>query len=560
MLGVYRFYDNNDKIIYIGKAKNLKKRVSSYFTKNHKRLKTKTLVSKVFNVKCVIVESEIDALLLENNLIKKYKPKYNILLKDDKSYPWICIKKEAFPRVFQTRRVIKDGSEYYGPYMSVFFVNILLDFFSDLFYDNGFNPDSYIKRNLTDSEKNKYHQIISEIRTILKGNLKVILVKLNEKMLAFSKKLEFENAQKIKERINLLKNYQSKSSVVSSKITDLDVFTISSDKKNAFINYLKITTGTIVLSHTVEIKKRLEEKDEDVLLFAITQLRKRFHSLSKEIICSHSIPNIWRGTQFFVPKKGDKKALINLSMRNAKYAQLEKKKQAIISKEKKEKTSSLYKMKDDLRLKFLPSHIECFDNSNLQGSNPVAACVVFKNGTPSKKDYRLFNIKTVKGQDDYKSMEEVVFRRYRRVLEEKLSLPQLIIIDGGKGQLNSAIKSLEKLNLRGKIAIIGIAKRLEEIYFPEDSTPLYLNKKSPSLRLIQKLRNEAHRFGINHHRKKRGSLGLGSSLEKIDGIGPKTATLLIKKFGSVKRLMTSNIKDIEKLVGPAKAKKILKSK
>ena len=558
--GVYHFYDENDNIIYIGKAKDLKRRVSSYFSKNHTRLKTKKLVSKIVDIKCIIVETEIDALLLENNLIKKHQPRYNILLKDDKSYPWICIKKESFPRVFQTRNVIKDGSEYFGPYMSTYVVNVLLDFFSELFYDNGFDPDSYINRNLKEKSEEKYNMVISEIKQVLKGDIKDLINRLEKKMMVFSSKMDFENAQKIKEKIGLLNNYQSKSAIVSSKISNVDVFSICSEKTFSFVNYLKITNGAVVLSHTVEIKKKLEEKDEDILEFVITDLRKRFNSVSKEIFCSIYVDDVWENIKLSVPKIGDKKKLIDLSLRNAKYMQLEKKKRAILDKENKEKNSALHKLKEDLRLKLIPSHIECFDNSNLQGSNPVAACVVFKNGKPYKKDYRLFNIKTVVGPDDYKSMEEVVYRRYSRVLKEGLPIPQLIIIDGGKGQLSSAVKSLKKLKLDGKIAIIGIAKRLEEIYFPNDSTPIYLDKKTNSLRLIQQLRNEAHRFGINHHRKKRISSSIGSSLEKIEGIGSKTIEILLKKFGSVKNLMAQDRSKVEALIGPSKTKKIFKQK
>ena len=554
--GVYHFYDSDGEVIYVGKAKNLKRRVSSYFTKTHKRLKTKNLVSKITDISCIIVETEIDALLLENNLIKKHQPRYNILLKDDKSYPWICIKKEEFPRVFQTRNVVKDGSEYFGPYMSGYVVNVLLDYFSELFYDNGFTPDSYLNRRVSSSSKDNYQKTIDEIRKILKGDIKTIIGSLKNRMLFFSEKLDFENAQKTKEKIALLNNYQSKSAIVSSKINNVDVFSICSEKNFAFVNYLKITSGAVVLSHSVEIKKRLSEDDESILQFVITDLRRRFNSVSKTIFCSHSINCIWPETKLIVPKIGDKKKLIELSLRNAKYMQFEKKKQNLMAKEKKEKTSSLFRLKEDLKLKLIPSHIECFDNSNLQGTNPVAACVVFKNGKPSKKEYRLFNIKTVVGPDDYKSMEEVVFRRYKRLINEKKTLPQLIVIDGGKGQLSSAVKSLKQLNIDGQIAIIGIAKRLEEIYFPKDSTPLYLDKKSSSLKLIQQLRNEAHRFGINHHRRKRMSENIKTSLDNISGIGPKTSTLLLKKFGSVKNLMNADYKIVKSLIGESKAKKI----
>ena len=554
--GVYHFYDFDGEVIYVGKAKNLKRRVSSYFTKTHKSLKTKNLVSKITDISCIIVETEIDALLLENNLIKKHQPRYNILLKDDKSYPWICIKKEEFPRVFQTRNVVKDGSEYFGPYMSGYVVNVLLDYFSELFYDNGFTPDSYLNRRVSSSSKDNYQKTIDEIRKILKGDIKTIIGSLKNRMLFFSEKLDFENAQKTKEKIALLNNYQSKSAIVSSKINNVDVFSICSEKNFAFVNYLKITSGAVVLSHSVEIKKRLSEDDESILQFVITDLRRRFNSVSKTIFCSHSINCIWPETKLIVPKIGDKKKLIELSLRNAKYMQFEKKKQNLMAKEKKEKTSSLFRLKEDLKLKLIPSHIECFDNSNLQGTNPVAACVVFKNGKPSKNEYRLFNIKTVLGPDDYKSMEEVVFRRYKRLINEKKPLPQLIVIDGGKGQLSSAVKSLKQLNIDGQIAIIGIAKRLEEIYFPNDSTPLYLDKKSSSLKLIQQLRNEAHRFGINHHRRKRMSENIKTSLDNISGIGPKTSTLLLKKFGSVKNLMNADYKIVKSLIGESKAKKI----
>jgi excinuclease ABC subunit C len=556
--GVYHFYDSDGEVIYVGKAKNLKRRVSSYFTKTHKRLKTKNLVSKITNISCIIVETEIDALLLENNLIKKHQPRYNILLKDDKSYPWICIKKEEFPRVFQTRSVVKDGSEYFGPYMSGYVVNVLLDYFSELFYDNGFTPDSYLNRRLSNNSKDNYQRTIDKIRAILKGDIKNIIISLKNRMLSFSEKLDFENAQKTKEKIALLNNYQSKSAIVSSKINNVDVFSICSEKNFAFVNYLKITSGSVVLSHSVEIKKKLSEDDESILQFVITDLRRRFNSVSKTIFCSHKINCIWPETKLIVPKIGDKKKLIELSLRNAKYMQFEKKKQKLMAKEKKEKSTSVFRLKEDLRLKQIPSHIECFDNSNLQGTNPVAACVVFKNGKPSKKEYRLFNIKTVVGPDDYKSMEEVVLRRYRRLINEKKKLPQLIVIDGGKGQLSSAVKSLKKLNIDGQIAIIGIAKRLEEIYFPNDSTPLYLDKKSSSLKLIQQLRNEAHRFGINHHRRKRVSEKIKTSLDNISGIGPKTSTLLLKRFGSVKNLMKADYKTVQELIGKSKAEKIFR--
>jgi excinuclease ABC subunit C len=554
--GVYNYYDDIGKIIYIGKAKNLKRRVSSYFTKNHDNLKTKILVSKIYDFKYILVETEIDALLLENNLIKKHQPKYNILLKDDKSYPWICIKKEEFPRVFQTRKVIKDGSEYFGPYMSTYVVNVLLNFFSEIFYDNGWTPFTYLGKEKKPESKEKYLETISQIRKILKGDIKSVISYLKDKMMMHANKMEFENAQKIKEQLNLLTNYQSKSSIVSSKINNVDVFTIISDEKNAFVNYLKITTGAIIQSHTVEIKKKLSESDEEILQFVITDLRIRFNSVSTFIYSSNKIINIWGKVKIIIPAQGEKKKLIDLSLRNAKYMQLEKKKRQALNLTKSNKSIVLQKIKQDLHLKEIPIHIECFDNSNFQGSNPTASCVVFKKGVPSKKDYRHYNIKTVVGPDDYASMEEIVLRRYRRLLKEKKSLPQLIVIDGGKGQLSSAIKSLKELKVYGKIAIIGIAKRLEEIYFPNDNTPIYLDKRSSSLKLIQQLRNEAHRFAINHHRKKRSLNSISSELEKINGIGPKTVDKIIQNYGSFENLMKSKRSEIVKLIGKEKTNKL----
>ena len=554
--GVYNYYDDIGKIIYIGKAKNLKRRVSSYFTKNHDNLKTKILVSKIYDFKYILVETEIDALLLENNLIKKHQPKYNILLKDDKSYPWICIKKEEFPRVFQTRKVIKDGSEYFGPYMSTYVVNVLLNFFSEIFYDNGWTPFTYLGKEKKPESKEKYLETISQIRKILKGDIKSVISYLKDKMMMHADKMEFENAQKIKEQLNLLTNYQSKSSIVSSKINNVDVFTIISDEKNAFVNYLKITTGAIIQSHTVEIKKKLSESDEEILQFVITDLRIRFNSVSTFIYSSNKIINIWGKVKIIIPAQGEKKKLIDLSLRNAKYMQLEKKKRQVLNLTKSNKSIVLQKIKQDLHLKETPIHIECFDNSNFQGSNPTASCVVFKKGVPSKKDYRHYNIKTVVGPDDYASMEEIVLRRYRRLLKEKKSLPQLIVIDGGKGQLSSAIKSLKELKVYGKIAIIGIAKRLEEIYFPNDNTPIYLDKRSSSLKLIQQLRNEAHRFAINHHRKKRSLNSISSELEKINGIGPKTVDKIIQNYGSFENLMKSKRSEIVKLIGKEKTNKL----
>ena len=574
--GVYRYYDKNEALLYVGKAKNLKKRVSSYFNKKQKYGKTKVLVSKIQDIQYVVVPTEIDALLLENNLIKKHQPKYNVALKDGKTYPWICIKNEPFPRIFQTRNVIKDGSAYFGPYTSVRLVKTLLDFFHQLYPLRNCSL-SLTNKNINakkfkvcleyhignclgpceDKQTTEEYQLgIEHIQQIIKGDIKSVTQHLKTAMLHFSEKMEFEKAQSVKDKLDLLNNYQAKSTIVNPKINDVDVFTILSDEDTAFVNYLKINSGAIIQAHTLELNKKLNETEEELLQLAIIELRQRFESTSKTIYCSHSLENVWEDLSITIPKIGDKKKLIDLSLRNAKYMQLDKQKRKINNIEKQDNKRILEQMQKDLHLKYRPRHIECFDNSNIQGANPVAACVVFKNARPSKKDYRHFNIKTVVGADDFASMEEVVYRRYKRLLDEQQPLPELIVVDGGKGQLSSAVKSLDKLKLRGKVAIIGIAKRLEEIYFPGDSVPLYLDKRSESLKLIQQLRDEAHRFGITHHRKQRGKDILGTSLDKIDGIGPKTVELLISHFGSVKKVMEAKKEELEKLIGKAKAKKI----
>ena len=576
--GVYQYYDKNQDLLYVGKAKNLKKRVSSYFTKTQEHGKTKVLVGKIQDIKYVVVATEMDALLLENNLIKKHQPKYNVMLKDGKTYPWICIKNELFPRIFQTRTVIKDGSEYFGPYASVRLVQTILEFFHQLYPLRNCNLNlseqniknekfkvclEYHLKNCLGpcigEQKNKdYLLAIDHIRQIITGDVRSVIEHLKDSMKKFSANLEFEKAQSIKEKITLLDNYQSKSTIVNPKINDVDVFTIISDEDTAFVNFLKIKSGAIIQAHTLELSKKLNETEEELLQLAIIELRQRFNSTSKDIYCSHSLENVWEDLSITIPKIGDKKKLIDLSLRNAKYMLLDKQKQQINNIDRQDNKRVLEQLQKDLRLKDRPRHIECFDNSNLQGTSAVAACIVFKNGKPSKKDYRHFNIKTVVGPDDFASMEEVIFRRYKRLLEEEEDLPELIVIDGGKGQLSAAVKSLEKLKLRGKIAIIGIAKRLEEIYFPGDSLPLYLDKRSESLKLIQQLRDEAHRFGIMHHRKKRGKDSLGTSLDKIEGIGPKTVELLITNFGSVKKVMEAKKEELIQLIGKAKAEKVLK--
>ena len=576
--GIYQYYDKNQDLLYVGKAKNLKKRVSSYFTKTQEHGKTKVLVGKIQDIKYVVVATEMDALLLENNLIKKHQPKYNVMLKDGKTYPWICIKNELFPRIFQTRTVIKDGSEYFGPYASVRLVQTILEFFHQLYPLRNCNLNlseqniknekfkvclEYHLKNCLGpcigEQKNKdYLLAIDHIRQIITGDVRSVIEHLKDSMKKFSANLEFEKAQSIKEKITLLDNYQSKSTIVNPKINDVDVFTIISDEDTAFVNFLKIKSGAIIQAHTLELSKKLNETEEELLQLAIIELRQRFNSTSKDIYCSHSLENVWEDLSITIPKIGDKKKLIDLSLRNAKYMLLDKQKQQINNIDRQDNKRVLEQLQKDLRLKDRPRHIECFDNSNLQGTSAVAACIVFKNGKPSKKDYRHFNIKTVVGPDDFASMEEVIFRRYKRLLEEEEDLPELIVIDGGKGQLSAAVKSLEKLKLRGKIAIIGIAKRLEEIYFPGDSLPLYLDKRSESLKLIQQLRDEAHRFGITHHRNKRSKISLENSLAKIEGIGPKTVQLLITHFGSVKQVMEAKKVELIQLIGKAKAEKVLK--
>ncbi|MCP4484296.1 MAG: excinuclease ABC subunit UvrC [Flavobacteriaceae bacterium] len=574
--GVYQYYDKEGKLLYVGKAKNLKKRVSSYFTKQHDIGKTRVLVKKIVSIKHIVVETETDALLLENNLIKKYQPRYNIMLKDDKTYPWICIKKERFPRVFSTRKMIKDGSEYFGPYTNVKTVYTLLELINGLFPLRNCNYDLADKNIKSGKYKvcleyhldnclgtcegkqteENYNKNIAAIRNILKGNFKDSLVAFKNQMEDFATNLYFEDAQKIKEKIATLMNYQSKSMIVNSKINNVDVFSIVTDEAYGYVNYLQLSYGSIIRSHTLEIKKKLEETDEQILQISVIELRQRFQSQCKEIYVPFKI-NVGENLKIYVPKLGDKKRILDLSLRNAKYYRMERFKQTKITDPNRHENRIMSQMKKDLRLSEEPRHIECFDNSNIQGTNPVAACVVFKNGKPSKKDYRKFNIKTVEGPDDFASMEEVVYRRYKRLLDEKQPLPQLIIIDGGKGQLSSSLKSLDKLELRGKIAIIGIAKRLEELFYPEDPIPLYLDKKSETLKIIQQLRNEAHRFGITFHRNKRSKEALNTTLLDIEGIGEKTIIELLKIFKSLKRLQTASFDDLSKAVGPSKAQKII---
>lgn len=573
--GVYQYYNEAGEIIYVGKAKDLKKRVASYFRKKVDSRKTRNLVHAIHALKHIVVPTESDALILENTLIKEHQPKYNILLRDDKTYPWICIKKERFPRVFATRKVIQDGSEYFGPFTNAKTVRVLLGLINELYPLRSCHYD--LSEANVASEKYKvcleyhignclapcvgkqttthYGEAITHIRAILQGRFRQVNEAFKHEMNAAAEALQFEHAQKIKLKMEALTNYQAKSAVVSAKINAVDVCTIVSDDRTAFVNFLQLAYGSIVRFHSMTLKKKLDETDEELLRIAVVELRRRFASTSREAILPFAL-NLGDKVRVTVPQKGEKKQLLNLSIRNAKQARLEQLKQIKLTDPQQHSERVMEQMQRDLRLSERPLHIECFDNSNIQGSNPVAACVVFRHGKPSKKEYRHYGIKTVDGPDDFASMEEVVYRRYKRLLAEGTPLPQLVVIDGGKGQLSAALKSFDVLGIRGKVAILGIAKRLEELYFPEDPIPLYLDKRSETLRIVQQLRNEAHRFGIRLHRNKRSKGAINSVLENIPGIGSKTITELLKKFKSVKRIKASSEEDLIDVLGPAKAKLI----
>tara|TARA_B110000444_G_scaffold188807_1_gene178182 strand:- start:565 stop:2361 length:1797 start_codon:yes stop_codon:yes gene_type:complete len=571
--GVYQFLNSDNVIIYVGKAKSLKKRVKSYFKQNHKDRKTNSLVKNIYNVKHIVVKTESDALLLENSLIKKFQPKYNILLKDDKSYPWICIKKERFPRVFYTRKMIKDGSDYFGPYTSLRVVKTILSIISSLYklrtcsYDlnekkvedkkykvclefhigNCLGPCEDLQK-----EEN-YNQNIIEIKDILRGNFKNSLHSFKTEMKELAENLKFEEANLIKSKIQALENYQYKSTVVSPKISNVDIFSYVEDETFVYVNFLQISLGSIVRSFNLEIKSKIDEGIKKILELAAIEIRLKFKSNSP-IVYSPIAIELGENIKIEIPKIGDKRKILDLSLKNAIQFKFDCLKQIKIIDPERHQNRILKRLKEDLSLDNTPIHIECFDNSNTQGTNPTSACVVFKNAKPSKKDYRHFNIKTVDGPDDYASMQEVVFRRYHRLLEEKKSLPQLIIIDGGKGQLSAALKSLVDLKLENTISIIGIAKRLEEIYFVNDSTPLFLDKKSESLILIQKLRNEAHRFSLKLHRNKRSENAFTNELDNIKGIGNLTRTKLLKTFKSNINISKLSIKELQKSIGNSKAK------
>ncbi|SHH85825.1 Excinuclease ABC subunit C [Chryseobacterium oranimense] len=571
--GVYRYYDKNDQLLYVGKAKHLKKRVLSYFNKNLPGYRIKIMVSKIARLETTIVNSEYDALLLENNLIKEHRPFYNVLLKDDKTYPWICIKNESFPRIFLTRNVIKDGSEYYGPYAKVRPAKILLDTIKHIYKlrtcNLNLSPSKIaegkykvcLEYHIKNCEgpcenlesKEDYDEKIDAIRGIIKGDFRKAKEYLVNQMMKMASNLKFEEAQIIKERLDILEDYQAKNTVVNPNIDDVDVFGMTSDETAAYVNFFKIRNGNIIQSFTTEIKKILEETDEDILEEALIEIRQKFGSDSKEVLLpfhlSVEIPNV----KLIVPKVGDKKRIVELSEKNAKEYRLEKLKQVQIVDPERHTNRIMSEMQKLLRMPVEPRHIEGFDNSNIQGTNPVSACVVFKDGKPSKADYRIFHPKTVEGANDFATMEEVIYRRYKRMLDEGEDLPQLILIDGGKGQLSSAVKSLKLLGLYGKITIVGIAKRLEEIFFPEDSIPLYLDKKSETLKILQRVRDEAHRFGVRHHRTRRKNSTIKSELEEIPGVGEKTIELLLSKLKSVKRIKESNLETLEEILGKSKA-------
>lgn len=574
--GVYQHLDKDGKILYVGKAKNLKKRVSSYFSKSHDNARTHMLVKKIRDVRIIVTETEFDALLLENNLIKEHQPRYNVNLKDDKTYPWICIKNESFPRIFSTRNPIQDGSEYFGPYASVKVMRTVLDLIRQLYKLRTCNL-SLTKENIESGKfkvcleyhienckgpceglqsKEDYDRDIEAARDIIRGNVSAVLRHLKSQMDEHAVNLEFEQAQAVKEKIDLLQKYQAKSTIVNTSITDVDVFTIFTDAEYGYVNYLKVIEGAIVQAHTVELKKKLDESEEQLLELSLPEIRQLFKSNSQNIYLSHDIELDLPDVRMHVPQRGDKKKLIDLSIRNARYHRAERLKNIQIVDPDRHVKRLMQQMKTDLRLTEEPRHIECFDNSNLQGSHPVAACVVFKDGKPAKKEYRHFNVKTVEGPDDFASMKEIIHRRYSRLVNEGEDLPQLIIIDGGKGQLGAALESLELLGLRGKIAIIGIAKRLEEIFFPGDSVPLYLDKRSETLKVIQQARNEAHRFGITFHRNKRSKAAVKSQLEEIPGVGKSTVDQLLKTFKSAKRVKEAKKEDLINVVGPSKAQKI----
>ncbi len=572
--GVYQYYDKDNLLLYVGKAKNLKKRVTSYFTKEHDNGRLRLLVKKINDIKTVKVNTELDALLLENNLIKSLKPKYNVNLRDDKTYPWIIIKNERFPRLFYTRKQIKDGSEYFGPYPSVLVMHALLDLIRQLYklrtcsYDlseaniekKKFRAclEFHIGRCKGPCEGKQsfeeYDEDMKQIRKIIKGEFAFALKDIKKEMQSLASNLEYEKAEELKVKIELLEKYQSKSTIVHPSITDTDVFAAIHEENVSYISYFKIYNGAIVQALVLELKKQLDESKEDMLVFAMNEIRQRFNSQSKEIITEEEPEFKFPDTKYYIPKIGDKKQLLDLCLRNAKAHKFEREKQVALTDPERHTNRIMQQMMKDLRMKEEPRRIEGFDNSNIQGEFAVSAMPVFIDGKPAKKEYRHFNVKTVVGPDDFATMEEIIFRRYSRVIEEKLPMPQLIVIDGGKGQLSAAVNSLMKLELYGKVTIIGIAKRLEEIYFPGDSIPIYLDKRSETLKVIQQIRDEAHRFGITHHRNKRSRETFKSELSEIKGISDISAQKLLTELKSVKNIKEATLEELSSIIGNAKAK------
>lgn len=571
--GIYQYFDKSEQIIYVGKAKNIKKRVSSYFNKNQENNKTRLLVKSIVRVKYIVVSNELDALLLENNLIKTYQPKYNIQLKDDKTFPWIVVTNEPFPRVFSTRQKELVNGRFYGPYPNVKAMNALLGLIREMYPLRTCSLDLSAKKLVERKYKTclefhigkclgpciekqteeEYETMIDEIELLLKGKTYSLIQALKKKMIQLAESYQFEDAHQLKLTIEQIEKYRSKSTIVSSKLNDIDVFCYLENKNQFIINYLVIQEGAIIHGYSAEVQKKLNEDETKLINYVLPQLREKFQSKSKEVIVEKQLELPITDFYLFVPQKGEKKDLIELSKRNIFYFKKEREKRALIQNPQTSAIRILERIRSDFKLTELPIHMECFDNSNFQGTNAVSACVVFKNGNPSKKDYRHFNIKTVEGPDDFASMREVVYRRYKRLLDENQSLPQLVIIDGGKGQLSAAMESIEKLGLRGKIALVGIAKKLEEIFFPGDQYPIYLDKRSESLKTIQFMRNEAHRFGITHHRDKRSKTAINSELDEVPGIGEKTKHILLNHFKSISNIKKARLEEITKKIGQSKA-------
>lgn len=574
--GVYMYYNAEGVVIYVGKAKNLKRRVSSYFNREHESVRTRLLVRAIVDVRYIVVPTEEDALNLENSLIKEYQPRYNVLLKDDKSYPWICVTNEHYPRVFLTYNKLKDGSKYYGPYTNTGVARAVISLIRELYPVRtcrmAITPDYIAKKKgrlcLEYHMKNcrgcctgaisieEYSTYVERIKQVLRGDTQELMLYMRSEMERLATELRFEHAQEIKEKYQLVERYRAKSVIVSQTVDDIDVFGIEDDDRDVYVNYMHVRHGVVVRSVTLEYKRRLDESQAQILAYAMTEISRQLDVMFREVIVPVEPELQLQDVTFIVPQRGDKKHLLDVSTRNARQQKIDNLKQMEKKDPEQRTLRTLERLKTDLRMSELPHHIECFDNSNIQGTNPVSACVVFRNAKPSKRDYRHFIVKTVEGPNDYASMREVLTRRYARLIEEGQDLPQLIVVDGGKGQLSVAVETLDALGLRGKIAIIGIAERLEEIYFPGDSVPLYIDKNSESLRVIQHLRDEAHRFGITHHRNRRSKGQVVSELDSIKGVGEKTRIALLRHFKSVKRIREASIEEISTVTGPSLAAKI----